>query len=135
MNDQPEKSFWHDLVGLGGWIPIVDVMRAAGLHEASIRSSQAHKVSTFLRSKGLPVFKQKDRNLNWMRKSDCPALTEHFANMISSRILRADRSARAEAFEQLDREEFDGMDLVEIFDALACDIRHTMDGLSRGAAQ
>lgn len=124
------SPFWADLHGLGGWIPISDVVRAVGFNHGGMSG----RVAGFLEKNGREVRKEPGPNgMWWMRKADCRLLPEFFAQGIRKKI-KDFGEERNEALRLLDKPEFDGMELPEIFEALAADWTRTMNAIAEGGS-
>ena len=115
------EPYWRRIQGLGGWVPIIDVMRASGLKNPG----SAHNMANFLESRGREVRKH-GNNPAWMRRKDLGLLPEWHLDQIKVRM-RNSGLARQEFLESIDRPEFEDMDLVDIFDVLAHDFRSFLE--------
>jgi hypothetical protein len=106
------EPFWKNIPGLGDWVRIVDVVKRGSLPRATTAFRR------FLEARGHET-RQVAGYVWWCRRDALKEWPEFCRGIhlgrITGRNNRQDTEAR---LAELDRDEFAGMDLCDIFDAL-----------------
>lgn len=126
------KPFWHEIKGLGDWVYLTDLVRVWRGYRDRSAHYQTRQLAQVLIDQGCEVDGGGKPDSPYMiKRADMPKLRDAFARIIAEGIRRSG-SRRQEILKEIDRPEFRGMELTEIFERLAEDAAVVMETIFGG---